>query len=114
MSWVDALGWAGSVLLIYSLMPARVLRFRVLNLVASVVLVAFNALLGIWSMVAMNGVLALVNVWFNRALLTSRHDHVYEVLEVGSSDAYLVQRGDETVGVVLLRDTGGGVAQIVL
>lgn len=42
MSWVDALGWAGSVLLIYSLMPARVLRFRVLNLFASVVLVAFK------------------------------------------------------------------------
>ncbi len=127
-------------------MQARVLRFRVLNLFASVVLVSFDALLGILSMVAMNGVLALINVWFIRALLTSRHDdHAYEVLEVGPSDAYLnhvlrvhgtdivkhqpdfgwdgaapdnraylVQRGDETVGVVLLRDTGGGVAQIVL
>ena len=34
MSWLDALGWAGSALLIYSLLQARVLRFRVLNLVA--------------------------------------------------------------------------------
>jgi hypothetical protein len=42
MSWVDALGLAGSVLLIYSLMQARMLRFRVLNLFASVVLVAFK------------------------------------------------------------------------
>ena len=39
MSWLDALGWAGSALLIYSLLQARVLRFRVLNLVASCVLV---------------------------------------------------------------------------
>ena len=54
MSWLDALGWAGSALLIYSLLQARVLRFRVLNLVASLVLVLFNALLGIWPMVAMN------------------------------------------------------------
>ena len=95
-------------------MQARVLRFRVLNLVASVVLVAFNALLGIWSMAAMNGVLALVNVWFNRALLTATTTTSTRALEVGPSDAYLGQRGDETVGVVLLRDTGGGVAQIVL
>jgi hypothetical protein len=28
--------------------------------------------------------------------------------------SYLVLRGDETVGVVLLRDTGGGTAQVVL
>ena len=45
MSWLDALGWAGSALLIYSLMQARVLRFRVLNLAASAILVVFNALL---------------------------------------------------------------------
>jgi len=90
--------------------------------------------------------LALINVWFIRALLTSRHDdHSCEVLEVEPDDAYLrhvlrvhrvdvlkhqpdfewngaapgnraylVQRGDETVGVVLLHDAGDGVAQIVL
>ena len=33
------MGWAGSALLVYSLMQARVLRFRVLNLVACVVVV---------------------------------------------------------------------------
>ena len=54
MTWLDALGWAASALLVYSVMQARVLRFRVLNLVACVVLVVFNALLGIWPMVAMN------------------------------------------------------------
>ena len=35
-------------------MQARVLRFRVLNLVACVVLTGFNAALEIWPMVAMN------------------------------------------------------------
>ena len=146
MSWLDALGWAGSALLIYSLLQARVLRFRTLNLVASLVLVAFNAMLGIWPMVAMNLVLAGINVWFIRRLLHDRHDDTaYEVLEVGPGDAYLqhvlrvhgedirrffpafpgtapaegrsaflVQRGDETVGVVLVCDAGGGVAQVEL
>ncbi|MGZ4595136.1 MAG: hypothetical protein ACXV3C_14860 [Actinomycetes bacterium] len=146
MTWVDALGWAGSALLIFSLMQARVLRFRVLNLVASGVLVVFNALLSIWSMVAMNAALAVINLWFIGKLLRERHDEVaYEVLEVAADDAYLrhvltvhgedirrffptftpsdaspgrsaflVQRGDETVGVVLLRDAGDGLAQVDL
>lgn len=146
MTWLDALGWAGSALLIYSLLQARVLRFRVLNTVASLVLVVFNAVLGIWPMVAMNAVLAGINLWFIRRLLGERHDeNAYQVLEVGAGDAYLqhvltvhgedirrffpeffalapddgrtaflVQHGDETVGVVLVRDAGDGVAQVEL
>lgn len=146
MTWLDALGWAGSALLVFSLAQARVLRFRVLNLVACVILVVFNWLLGIWPMVAMNLVLTGINAWFIRKLVGDRHDpEVFEVLEVGPNDeylrhvlrvhsadilahqpdlvwdgadagrsAYLVQRGDETVGVVLVRDAGDGTAQIEL
>jgi hypothetical protein len=143
VDWVGALGWVGSALLLWSLLQARVLRFRLLNLVACSVLVVFNAILGIWSMVAMNVALAVINLYFIRKLLRDRHDEVaYDVLEVGADDAYLrhvlkvhaddiatffpafaaddagersaflVQRGDETVGVVLLRDAGDGVAQV--
>ena len=145
MIWVQALGWAGSALLVFSLLQARVLRFRVLNLIASSILVAFNAILQIWPMVAMNVVLAGINVWFIRKLLAERGDErAYEVLEVGADDtylrhflkvhaadiakhfprfdpdgvtgraAYLVQHGNETVGVVVVRDAGDGVAQVEL
>ena len=90
MSWLDALGWAGSALLVFSLAQARVLRFRVLNLAACLILVVFNWLLGIWPMVAMNVVLSGINLWFIRKLLTTRHDAAtYEVLEVGPNDEYL-------------------------
>jgi hypothetical protein len=144
MSWLDALGWAGSALLIYSLLQARVLRFRILNFIASLVLTVFNAILQIWPMVAMNVVLCLINLWFIRKLVSERHDPAsYIVLEVDPDDAYLrhvldvheqdirkffpnlrwseapegrlaflVQRGDETVGVVLVRDAGDDVAQV--
>ena len=127
-------------------MQARVLRFRVLNLIACLVLVVFNGLLGIWPMVAMNVVLSAINLWFIRQLVSDRHDAAaFTVLEVGPNDeylrhvlrvhgpdilkfqpdflwdgaapdrsAYLVQRGDETVGVVLIRDAGDGVAQVEL
>ena len=90
MSWLDALGWAGSALLVFSLMQARVLRFRVLNLIACVILVVFNALLEIWPMVAMNVVLSAINLWFLRKLLSERHDAAaFSVVEVSPTDEYL-------------------------
>ena len=127
-------------------MQARVLRFRVLNLAACLILIVFNALLEIWPMVAMNVALAAINSWFLGKLLASRHDEKsFEVLEVGPTDeylrhvlrihhadilkhqpnlvwdgaapgrrAYLVEKGDETVGVVLAREEPDGVLQVEL
>lgn len=146
MSWLDLIGWFGSALLIVSVMQARLLRFRVLNLLACVVLTGFNAALAIWPMVAMNVALTVINLWHIRKLVATRHDEaVYVVIEVGPDDeylrhvmrvhgadilkfqpdlvwdgqaagrsAFLIQRGDETVGLVLVRDDGDGVAHVQL
>lgn len=146
-SWsIQALGWAGSGLLIFSLLQQRVLRFRLLNLTASSTLTVFNALLSIWPMVAMNIALAGINIWFIVRLLRERGDEkAYEVVAVGADEsylqhflkvqgkdirrhfphfdasalgvgrsAYLVERGNETVGVVVVRDAGDGDAQVEL
>jgi hypothetical protein len=136
--WLDILGWGGSALLVYSLLQSRVLRFRVLNLAACLILLVFNGMLGVWPMVGMNTVLAAINLWFIAKLLRERHDEAaFEVLEVRPDDeylrhtlrvhgadilrfqpdfvwdsghegnrAYLVQKGDETVGVVLINADG--------
>jgi hypothetical protein len=143
VGWVDALGWFGSALLVFSLLQARILRLRVLNTVACVILVVFNAVLGVWPMVAMNVVLAVINVWFIAKMLRERGDErAYAVLPVGADDAYLrhfldvhrkdidtffptfsgaegagrsaylVQHGDETAGVIVVRDAGQGTSQV--
>ena len=98
------------------------------------------ALLLIWPMVAMNVVLAGINLWFIVQLLRERDDEAaFEVLAMGADDAYLrhflrvhsaelakfqpdfepsaisrpavatylVQRGTETVGVVVVQQEGG-------
>ena len=143
--WLDVLGWGGSALLVFSLLQARVLRFRTLNLLACVILLVFNAIVEVWPMVGMNVVLAVINLWFIVKLLGERHDEaVFNVLEVGPRDEYLrhllrvhgadilrfqpdflwdpddershafiVMRGDETVGVVLL-DADGDLARVQL
>ena len=40
---LQVLGWAGSALLIYSVLQTRILRLRIFSSVASAVLVVFNA-----------------------------------------------------------------------
>ena len=88
--WLDILGWGGSALLLFSLLQASVLRLRTLNLVACVILLVFNAMIGVWPMVGMNAVLAAINVWFIVKLLRERHDDAaFTVVEVGPADEYL-------------------------
>lgn len=145
MDWLDVVGWAGSVVLVWSLSQARLLRLRVLNLIGSVVLVGYNAALGVWPMVGLNAAMTGVNTWHLYRILTTRHDEAtYTVVQVGTDDtflahvlrvhwadlakfnpsfrfddapdraAFLIMRGDEVVGVLLLRPAGEGVAQIEL
>jgi hypothetical protein len=88
--WLDLFGWIGSALLIVSLLQTRVLRFRLLNLAASVILVIFNALLAVWPMVGMNIATGAINIFFITRMLRDRHSETaYHVLEVGPGDAYL-------------------------
>jgi hypothetical protein len=142
-NWLDLFGWLGSALLVFSLLQTRVLRFRILNLAACLSLVLFNALVGVWPMVGMNLATSTINIWFIVRLLRDRHDEAaFDVLQVGPDEAYFqhfltvhaddirkfhpaftgtqpddlafqVERGDETVGVVLIR-RDGDVARVQL
>jgi len=87
---MDVIGWVGSAILVLSLAQTRVLRFRVLNLIASVLLVVFNAAVGVWPMVAVNAVIAGLNIVVLVRLTRARHDHrAYEVVPIGTDQAYL-------------------------
>lgn len=145
MAWVEAIGWIGSVLLVTSLLQTRVLRLRVLNSVAGVILVVYNGIIEVWPMVAVNAAIVVINIVFIRRLRTARQPEGYTLLEVDPRDeylrhvlrvhesdirrfnpgfvfdpaapggtAFLILRGDETAGVVLLEDAGGGVARLDL
>lgn len=141
---LEAVGWIGSAVVVWSMMQQRILRLRVYNLIGCAIQVLYNGVLGVWPVVALNVVLALVQVVNLTRLLRGRHsDTAYDVIEVPPDDAYLrhvldvhrsdiarfhpdfhgvpedaeaylVVTGDETVGYVVLRDSGDGVAQIEL
>ncbi len=91
---MEMLGWAGSALLIVSLLQTRVLRLRVLNTVAAVALVLFNALIEVWPMVAMNLAIIAINTYQIVRLRSAGQAEGYTLLEVDPRDEYLrhVQR----------------------
>ncbi|MFC4556506.1 hypothetical protein [Georgenia faecalis] len=141
---LEVVGWLGSAIVVWSMMQQRIVRLRVYNLIGCVVQVFYNGVLGVWPVVALNVVLAAVQVINLTRLLRYRHsDRTYDVIETEAdggylahllevhradiatyhpgfhgvppgSQAYLVVTGDETVGYVILRDAGDRVAQIEL
>jgi hypothetical protein len=87
--WVDAIGWAGSALLVWSLLQTQVLRLRLLNTVGAIVLVGYNLLIVAWPMVALNAVIIVINlvqIWRLRGPITATG---YDLLEVDPKDEYL-------------------------
>ena len=55
-------GWIGSVLCVSSILQKNQLRFRTLNLAACVAMITFNVANATWSMVALNVVVAAINI----------------------------------------------------
>ncbi|MFI7607412.1 hypothetical protein ACIBTV_20015 [Micromonospora sp. NPDC049366] len=90
MNWLELLGWVGSAVLVWSLLQTRILRLRALNLLGCLILIGYNAAVHVWPMVGLNVVLAVINVWYLRRMLTTRHDEAtYQVVEVGVRDQFL-------------------------
>jgi hypothetical protein len=72
MFWLEVLGWAGSALLVVSILQSDIFRLRVLNLVASVALVAYNLALAVWPGVGLNLVVGLINVVYITRILREK------------------------------------------
>ncbi len=145
---LEIIGWIGSGLIVFSLMQARMLRFRWMNLTGSVVATVYNAIIEVWPFAAMNGAIAVINVyWLFRLYREGDDPEVFKVIAVAPDDAYLrhvlevhaddiqahqpgfvadpggvagtrrtllVVRGDEAVGVVVVRDLGDGHGEVEL
>ena len=59
---VTVLGWVGALFALLAYAQTRVARFRQIALLSSIALLTFNVLLGIWSNVALESALAIVNI----------------------------------------------------
>lgn len=147
MPVLEVVGWIGSGLVVLSMLQQRILRLRVINLGGCVLQIVYNGVLGVWPVLALNCVLAAVQIGSIYHLVRTRHSvDDYEVVPAAPDEpylnhlirtqgediarhvpgyavadgartsdvAFLVLRGSETVGYVLLRDAGDGVAEVQL
>lgn len=135
---LEAVGWAGSAVVVWSMMQQRILRLRLYNLVGCLVQILYNGVLGVWPVVTLNVVFAAIQVVNLRRLLRGRDDPTsYAVAEVPAdgplvahllgehrqdvvrfqpgferpsrdAEAYLVLSGDEVIGCVVVHDAGDG------
>jgi hypothetical protein len=88
--WLEAVGWVGSAVLVWSLLQTQLRRLRLINLVGCVVLIGYNAALHVWPMVGLNVVLAVINVYHLVRMARDKHNaSAYRVLEVAGDDTYL-------------------------
>jgi hypothetical protein len=76
---LGVVGWGGSALLVVSILQSNLRRLRILNLASCVLLVAYNSVLGVWPMAAMNAALLLINAFhLIRARRQARADAIAE------------------------------------
>lgn len=92
------LGWIGALLALAAYAQTRAMRFRVIALLSSVALLTFAVILGIWSNVALESALLIVN---GRRLLQLRP----AIARRPTSDAPM--RGRRSRAQVALGSAGG-------
>lgn len=87
---LEAIGWVGSLLIVWSLVVARVLRFRWMNFAGAVIATVYNAIIEVWPFAFMNLAIAIIDIyWLARLYREARHIGTYRVLPVRRDDAYL-------------------------
>lgn len=89
---LEAIGWTGSILIVWSLMQARVLKFRWMNLAGAVIATAYNGIIGIWPFAFMNLAITVIDIYWLRRLYREAHDEaVYRVLPVPANDPFVAE-----------------------
>lgn len=89
----EVFGWTGSILVVLSLMIPSVRKFRVLNLIGSLIATIYNVYFGIWPYAVMNGSIVLINVYWLWRLSHEgeTEEKGYSVITAASDDP-IVQR----------------------
>lgn len=88
---LEIVGWTGSAIIVWSMLQQRIRRLRRYNLVGCLVQIVYNGLLGVWPVVALNVVLAgvqLHQLWLLRQVRADPRR--YDIVEVSADSDVLV------------------------
>ncbi|MDX2378611.1 MAG: YgjV family protein [Acidimicrobiia bacterium] len=88
-TWVEALGYASSALIILSITQTSILRLRLLGLAGSFTFLVYSLAIGAYPIAVVNVVAAGIHIWYLRKLIRHK-DEVFRVLHVLPSSRYLL------------------------
>ncbi|WP_062077280.1 hypothetical protein [Demequina globuliformis] len=87
---LEIIGWTGSLLIVASLMQARVLKFRWMNFAGALIATIYNGIIEVWPFAFMNLAITIIDIYWLRRLYRERNDAtVYRALPVSADDSYL-------------------------
>lgn len=72
MTWVDAVGYLASALIVASLAMRSLVKLRTISLIGSLVFVAYGLIIGAWPVVITNGIVAVINIVHLRRELSAQ------------------------------------------
>ena len=72
--WFIIFGWIGSILVVWSLMVSRVLRFRWMNFAGAFIATIYNGVIQLWPFFAMNLAITIIDAYWIYKLTHERHD----------------------------------------
>ena len=121
--WIEAVGYAGSALVILSLLQKSILRLRAVGVVASTTFLFYSLAIGAYPIAVVNVVAAAIHLYYLRRLVKKK-DEVFKILQVSPDSRYLeyfldfyrndidaghnagfhYEVGPNTVAILLLRD----------
>lgn len=84
---IEFIGYTASVLIAVSLLMSNVWRLRLINLIGALIFVLYGAIAGVYPVLAVNGFIALVDLWY-LAQMAGKKD-IFKLLPVKAGDALL-------------------------
>ena len=84
---LEIAGYAGSVLVVVSMLMTSVVKLRLINAAGSVISIIYAAIVGAYPLAAMNFCLVIINTVNLIKLFKSKKD--YSIIKLNSGDAYL-------------------------
>lgn len=140
VEWVEWLGYLASLVVLISLAMSSIVRLRWLNLLGCLLFAFYGWLIAVWPVVVMNLGIAAINLWFLYQLYHRSEAFTLLPAEVGSawfehflavnragierrtsldrvrqgSLAFWLLRDNNTAGLVVARDAGDGLLEVLL
>jgi len=92
MSWIEIVGYAGSLLVAASLTMRSVVRLRLLNLAGALLFAVYGLVVRAYPVAAVNGFIVVVNVVYLLQMRPGRRLEYFELLELPRPDNRYLRR----------------------